>query len=198
MDKHLILKTSISTPLLRHTLFLGMLLASLGILGLILASVYIDLADMRRWGWLVFLICLGLITIGMLPYRRLVRVQMNPNELHLVDSNHLQYYSKGRSLLTLPFNSIAKVDYIDKKTLYGIAIWLKPPPNQPVIVHQCRKMVDALRQQGQRLAEADLFFPYFNQRAFQELVEWQKNEEDIQKKSLLKLFEDLLYLLFFR
>lgn len=177
--KRLIIKTSISPPFMRHTLFLGMIFASIGILGLILASIYIDLADMQRWGWIVFLICLGLITIGMLPYRRLVRLQMNPNELHMVDPSNLQYYSKGQSLLTLPLNSIAKVDYIDRKTIYGIAVWLKPPPNDPVIVHQCRHVVDALRQQGQKLAGANLFFPYFNQRAFQELAEW-CSEENIE------------------
>lgn len=172
MKNSLSLYSTISTNLLKHTLFHGFAFALVGTLGLLYAGIFIDLSELQRWGWLLFLLGLGLIAFGMLPYRRLSRLQLSPDELRLTDSDHVDYYSKKRPLLTLPLQSIDKMEFIHKKNQYGIAVWLKPPPHPRVVVHQGKKEIDTLRKKGKQLAGADLFFPYFNQRAYQEFIDW--------------------------
>jgi hypothetical protein len=175
----LIIRSSISSPLLRSTLFQGFAIAFLGVLILLLAGSFLPVAFLHTWGWSLFLISLGLITVGLLPYRRLSRLQLKPNELILVNSNQVVFSLQGRKLLTLPLQSVSQISYISLSKLYGIAIWLKPAPLAPIIIHQLPEKVKKLRQQGQRMGNADLFFPYFNQRAYDELMDWQyeRNEE---------------------
>lgn len=177
MHNRLSLHSSVSRTLMKQSLFQGFAFALIGISGLLYASVFIDLSELQRWGWLLFLFGLGLIAFGMLPYRRLSRLQLNPHELRLIDSDHIGYFFKGNPLLTLPLTSIDKMEFINRKTLYGIAVWLKPPPYPPVVVHQGRKEINRLRKQGRQLAKADLFFPYFTQRAHRDLIEWQTQED---------------------
>src|SRR5205085_1151009 len=98
------------------------------------------------------------------------RLQLNPNELVLTEKNLLSYYSKGKKILTLPLEAIAKTSYVSDHKNYGIAIWLKPN-SSPVIIHQLPKEVEKLRHKGWETGQADLFFPYFNQRAYEELMD---------------------------
>ena len=175
----LIIRTSISSEVIKHVLFRGFSIAFLGMLGLLLGTIFIPVSTMKIWGLSLFLMSLGLVTLGLLPYRRLSRLQLKPNEIALVDTDHLTYYSKGRKILTIPLQSVAKMSYIQHPLHYGIAVWLKPSPLSPVIVHQCPKEVKSLRQKGKYIEEAHLFLPYFNQRAYHELLEWQEEENDL-------------------
>lgn len=174
----LILRSSISSSLLRNTLLRGFAVAFFGILILLCAGSYLPVEFLHRWGWSLFLISLGLITLGMLPYRRLSRLQIKPNELILSDSNHIVFSQRGRELLTIPMQSIARMSYIFHPRLYGIALWLRPAPLKPILVHQSPKEIENMRRLGQQLGNADLFFPYFNQRAYDELMDWQYEEKE--------------------
>ena len=177
MQDHSTLRTSIPSQLLKRTLMIGFSLALIGILGLLYGGIYAHLAELQFWGFTLFILSIGLITMGMLPYRRLTRLQLKPNELCMVAPDQLEYYSKGRKLLTIPLQSIDHFGYVNRYLVYGVTVWLKPDPKDPVLVHQGRSEVDVLRYKGQKLAGADLFFSYFNQRSFQELIDWQKAEE---------------------
>lgn len=186
-----IIRTTISSQLMKRTLFMGFFIAFIGILGLLLGGVFLSLSTLQIWGWTLFLLSLGFITWGLLPYRRLSRLQLKPNEFSLVDLDHVAFYAKGNKIMTIPLRSIGRLSYISHSTLYGVAFWLKPKPASPLIVHQNPQEVQALQQKGRRLG-ADLFFPYFNQRAYDELVEWyQENREKEEVPSATKAqFDD--------
>lgn len=186
----LVLRSSIPSSLLRKTLLRGFAVACLGILILLFAGSYLPIEFLHKWGWSLFLIGLGLITFGMLPYRRLSRLEIKPNELILLDSGHIAFSLRGRKLLTIPLHSIAQMRYIPlpveswkkyifQPRLYGIALWLKADPPKPIIVHQFPKEVEDIRRLGRRMGSADLFFPYFNHRAYDELMDWQYEETAI-------------------
>lgn len=179
IKEFLIVRASISSALLRATLFRGFAVALIGICILLVAGSYLPVESLHKWGWGLFLIALGLITWGMLPYRRLSRLQVKPDELVLLDQNHMTYVQRGKKILTIPVSSIAQMRYISHPSAYGIAIWLKPSPSKPVIAHQAFKEVEQMRKQGQRINKADVFLPYFNQRAYDELMDWlfEKEEE---------------------
>jgi hypothetical protein len=175
-----IIRTVISSQLMKRTLLTGFAIALIGILGLLLGGIFLSLLSLQTWGLTLFLLSLGLITWGLLPYRRLSSLQLKPNEFSLVDADHLAFYAKGKKMMTIPLKSIDRLSYISQATLYGIAFWLKPQPASPVIIHQRASEVYALRQKGHQLG-ADLFFPYFNQRAYDELVEWYQEERIDQR-----------------
>lgn len=170
-----ILRTTISSQLMKHALFKGFAIAFLGILLALLAGVFIPSSLLQKWGWSVFLISFGLMTWGLFPYRRLSRLQLKPNQLVLTDVNHLNFYSKGTRILTLPLQSVNQMSYVDDPTFYGIAVWFKPIPISPIVMYELTE-VNKLRQYGQKMGGADLFFPYFNQRSYEELMTWREEE----------------------
>lgn len=174
MKSHFTLRTTISPQLLRHTLLKGFGLALIGILGLLYGSIYANLLTLQMWGFTLFIICLGLITMGLLPYRRLSRLQLKPNKLCLVEPDHLAFYARERLLLIIPMESIARLEYLSDPSKYGIALWLRPIPPSPVILKGLQEDIKYLKEQGKERAGADLFFLYFNQRSFEELLNWQK------------------------
>jgi hypothetical protein len=174
----LVLRSSISSALLKETLLRGFIVAFFGVLILLFAGSYLPVEFLHKWGWSLFLIGIGLVTLGMLPYRHLSRLQIKPNELILSDSDHIVFFQKGKKLLTIPLQSIAQMKCVIHPRLYGIALWLKSTPLEPIVVHQSAKEVENMRRLGQRIGNADLFFPYFNQRAYDELMDWQYEERE--------------------
>lgn len=177
IKEFLVIRSSISSTLLKKTLLQGFAIAFIGSCILLFAGSYLPVELLHKWGWVLFLIALGLITLGLLPYRRLSRLQMRPHELILLDSNHIAFSYKGKKLLTIPLQSIAKMNYISQPKMYGIALWLKSVPSKPILIHQTPKEVENIRKLSQHMGNADLFFPYFNQRAYKELIDWQSEEE---------------------
>lgn len=172
IKEYLIIRTTVMPQLSKHVLMRGFRIAFLGILGLLAGALFFPLPELQTWGWGLFLLSLALITGGLLPYRRLVRLQLKPNELSLLDADQLTFISRGRKKLTVPLKSIEKMSYIDHPLHYGIAIWLKSPAPLPVIVHEPTNEVEKIRQQGRKHENADLFFGYFNRHAYEELNEW--------------------------
>lgn len=173
-----IIRSTISSQLMKSTLLKGFCLAFIGILGLLFGGIFLSVSNLKLWGWILFLLCLGLITLGLLPYRRLSRLQLKPSEFVLVDSDYFVFYSKGKKIMTIPLQAVARLSYIEQPKLYGIALWLKHSPHFPIIIHQDHQETDTLREKGQQIGKADLFFPYFNQRAYEELRDWLSSEEN--------------------
>ncbi len=139
-----------------------------------MAGVFIPSSTLKIWGWIIFLCSLGLITWGLLPYRRLSRLQLNPNELTLANNNVLSFYSKGDKILSFPFECVAKINYIEHPQRYGMAVWLKSFPLAPITYYETNGM-EKMKKDAQQM-HADLFFPYFNRRAYEELLDWQQEE----------------------
>jgi hypothetical protein len=171
-----VIRSSISSSLVRSTLFQGFAIAFLGILILLLAGIFMPVASLHKWGWILFLLSLGFVTLGLLPYRRLSYLQLHPDKLVLMNSDDVSFYSKGRKILTFPLQSVARMSYIQCSRSYGIAVWLKP--TALIVIHQLPQEAKKRRNKGQKIEQADLFFPYFNQHAYHELMNWQR-EEDI-------------------
>lgn len=176
--EYLIIRTAISPALSRHVLIKGFSIALLGIAALFAGGIFLPFPSLQKWGWLLFLISIGLITLGLLPYRRLMRLQLKPNELSLLDSEELTFKSRGRNKLTIPLQSISKIEYVDDPLNYGIAVWLIQPPPSPVVVHECPKEIEKLRKKGSEKGNADLFFAHFNRHAYDELIEWLAEKDE--------------------
>ena len=138
------IRTSLSNRLIQRSLFTGFSLAFLGGLGIFAGGILMPLPLLQKWGWLLFLFSLGLITAGLLPYRKLTRLQNKPNEIRVMEQGDLEFWVRGQCKLLLSFGDIERLEYCEKnKDVFGIAVWMK---------------------EG-----AYFFFQYFSKRSFEEL-----------------------------
>ena len=119
-----VIHTSISSNILKHTLLKGAAIANLGALIVIFSGSFLPLSLMKDWGLILFLFAMILVTAGLLPYRKMAKLQANPNQFILLDPNHAAFIEKGKKLLTLPLSSVKKSEYIEDSRVYGIALWL--------------------------------------------------------------------------
>lgn len=163
------IRTSLSQQLIKHQLFKGFSIALIGALGLLLGGIFLPVPLMKTWGMMLFFISLGLITIGLLPYRRFSRLQNKPNELIVTEKNNLEFWSKGVCRLIIPLDRITRMDYIDETVNYGIAVWVQGGANISSNLASCQVITNDK-------SGADFFFLFFSKRAFGDLSEMLQEE----------------------
>lgn len=155
-----VVRTSIDKTLLRWVVLRGSLIAAAGLVLMLLGNG-IPASRLAGWGAAIILLSLALITLGLLPYRRLMRLQLHPNELTLSEEE-LLYTRKKAPPLWIGRSSIATIRWLRQGELYGIAITLHPPAT---------KRVDLEREvaRWRRLLDCDLFLPYFSKESCRQL-----------------------------
>lgn len=161
--KEAILRSSIKPSLMRKTLWQGTVLAALGAFIFLYAGVAIQRTTLQTWGIPILGVGLALITLGLLPYRRLTRLELNPYKIVIASETEFTFF-KGIPLFTIPFAAIDTISFYDGKKDYGICIKLKNTPTEKVIVHTSSTCLKVFQRNG-----CDLFFPYFTRRSFDEL-----------------------------
>lgn len=124
-------------------LFLGSILAILGAALLLYSGIALPVETLKKWGALLFLISLGLIAAGLIPYRRLQKLELNPDQLVILEKG-LIYKRAGVQEWQLPFDSIQSIDYVDNPWRYGILLHIEN--------------------------RWDIFLPYFTKRSYEELL----------------------------
>lgn len=156
MSQTLHLRSSIKPALKKKLLLSGTLVASAGILLMLVSGLALSVETLEVWGLPVLGISLAMITAGLLPYKRLTRLEVQPHELLLTADHEIHFYYNHRPCFTLSWDNIAKTAYVDHPSHYGIALWLKNP--DPAIL-KCYNRKDC-----------DLFFPFFSPNSYQEMV----------------------------
>jgi hypothetical protein len=162
--------STIKPTLLRATLFRGTIFASLGVLLLIIVTTYFSVEVMMSWGVLFLFVGGGLMVYGLIPYRRLNKMEDDPSELILIDDEYLQLMTFGKQQYTIPLKMIQKTEYIDKGNDYGIAIWFVQDTDHKVIVHNQRMNMAHHLKICKKQYGCDLFIPYFGRRAYTRLA----------------------------
>lgn len=169
MPDQIKLRSKIPSARLKESLFRGTILASMGAAILLYASVRLTSESLTIWGPWVFGGGLFLITLGMLPYRRLASLQSQPDEL-IVEPTQVHLKTKGNILFSLPLASIAIVYFLEKPQ-HGIAIELKDPVPEKIIVRSEKFSMDAFQRRNKKRFGTALFFPHFTKRSADELNE---------------------------
>lgn len=170
MKRILSVRSTIYPQIMRKTLFRGVFVGLLGILIIIYAGIAIPEKTLSVWGFPLFMLGIGLLTFGLIPYRRLTRLESKPDELIVTDSNDLEFYSKATILMHIPIESIERVEYLKKNQLYGVGVWLKRNQSSKKVVFHPNFDIAAFQKRADRFG-ADLFFPYFSERSVKELQE---------------------------
>ena len=169
------IKTTISAAIIKIFLMRGLFFAFIGIIGMTLSGAFLPIPLLKNWGFLIYVGCMGLIIWGLLPYKKIAQLQLKPNKLRLNSQLEIQFFSKGLNIISIPANSIQEIKYYKNAMNYGILIWFKKPLTEKVILHhQENKEVHSLRKQGYKMAHADLFIPWFNERSVNKIIEWLK------------------------
>lgn len=157
MDQ-LTLRSSLKPALMKSMLWQGTILAALGAILLLLGGILLPPTELNNWGLPVFIVSIALITIGLLPYRRLRRLETKPYRI-IVDKDWLELTLQDKTLLSIPWESIEKFIYIDQKQMYGIGIILKKPLPKQVVIYTKKRILFS--------QECDVFLPYFSKHAYQ-------------------------------
>jgi hypothetical protein len=179
MQEVLKLYSSIDSNLMRKTLFKGFFFAFLGFFLILYTGIFFNRETLSTWGFTIFITGMGLMAWGLLPYRQLSRLASKPDEIILVGTDHMEFYSKGKMLFRIPFQMIKKLSYIEQGKLYGIGLSLKSDSVETMICQFPKNLSHLVKQTKQKFG-TDFFFPYFSQRSFKEMQEWQKMiEQDL-------------------
>ena len=170
MTDSLKLRSKIKSDLVRTALFRGSSLAITGALLIVYAGFALPVSVLSLWGFLWYGVGMTLIAVGLIPYKRLTSLQIQPDEL-VVEANLIRYRSKNTPLFALNLNSIAEIGYIDDPKGYGIGVSLKRPPPEKIRVLSHRIDMNKIQKDAREKQGYDLFFPYFNERTYKDLIE---------------------------
>lgn len=158
--------SSVSPKVEKKALFKGSLIAGMGVLLLAFSGTFIKEPLLKIWGLPILIVSGALLTYGLLPYRRLTRLQKKPNEI-IVSEELFQYVENNKRQITLPLSLIKKASYLEDTNNYGIGIWLKSAENsEKIIVHDPSFDLQKKVKESERKWKCDLFFPYFSRRSF--------------------------------
>jgi hypothetical protein len=141
------LRTSVKPHLKRIAVLRGTATACLGGLILVATGVFLKPDLLQLLGLPLWILGLLLIAMGLLPYRKLSRLEMHPDTIVIRPEDTLQYNVKGKKPVTIPLATIAKMEYIDISNGYGILLYLKDP-------------------------KRTIFCPYFSQNSYEELRQY--------------------------
>ena len=148
---------------------------ALGVALWLYGGIFLSTSSLTFWGWPIFLIGLILIAWGLLPYRKLTRLENNPNEIILTDLEELYFSMQGTSTFKIALENIEEMAYLDDNSHYGIGLWIKSPKTKHIIVLHPTLDFQAYLKDCQKRYFCDVFFPNFSKRSFKELEELYKN-----------------------
>ena len=166
------IRSTVLPVLMRKTLWKGTLLGGIGVLALFFGGIFTPLEEMKVWGPFFFIFSVTLITLGLLPYKRLRRLEDKPSSLILEGEEWLHYSVKGKPVFSIPIASIDHIICIDKSSKYGIGVILKDPLPKKLVVQDASFDLTQFRARSLKLHQCDLFFQYFSHRSFNELQEY--------------------------
>lgn len=166
-----VIARSVVTPgLKKQILGRGTLIAGLGMLILLFAGGFLPLQELKLWGFPLFLLGGGLIVAGLLPYKRLSRLEMNPYELCVGTNNTIDLLIARKKLMTIPVSNIKDVVFIENEAVYGLGIRLNQTDGTKMRVHDPKYRPKSISGQS------DLFLPYFSKRGVAEVQEFLTSE----------------------
>lgn len=165
----LALHSKIRPELLRATLFRGMVFAGAGVFLFLAAGTRFPIALLQRVGLPVALIGFFLILVGMIPYKRLNRLETKPHRISCIDGEMI-FSKESKPLFKLPLQTIQEVSYLEKGTLYGLGINLKTPlPKALTVLQNKKSFATFFARTLQKFENTDLFLPYFMEKDKREI-----------------------------
>lgn len=175
-----VLRSSVLPGFMRRTLLKGSFIAGLGVFLLSVSGTFLPPQSLQTWGMLLFLVGIAFITLGLLPYRRLKRLEDKPNTIGIEGIKWLHVTLNGKLCFSIPIDSIDRIAYIPsldssvqqatemaaQAKVYGICIYLERPLSQKIIVQDPRFDFSNFSKKSLQAYGCDVFLPYFSPRTY--------------------------------
>lgn len=152
----------------QRKLLKGTLLALIGAGAMVCAGTGIGAEKLSQWGWLIYSAGFGLIAWGLIPYRRLSSLEMQPHRLVINSSGDWLFSYKGKLLLGISGEALDRISYSQSAKNYGIKVHLKRPITEKIKLYSQGLALRQIRTLA-RTHNCDLFFPFFSKRTFMQL-----------------------------
>lgn len=161
--------TSIKPQLKRFVLLRGTLIALAGVALIVYAGAFLGPSTLNNWGLAIFLSGAFFIALGLIPYKRVARIEEAPNKIIVTDRRQLHYYRHGKDVWTLPLEAIEQVVEIDEPGFYGIGLKLSSEYTGAL---PKLSIIGEIYARGIRSRHrVDVIFPYFSRHSYRELEE---------------------------
>lgn len=121
----LTLYSSIKKELMQQQLVRGSAIAVFGAIILVFGGTWVPQNSLAYWGLPLFLVGIGLITWGMLPYRKLKQLEEHPYVVK-IENGTMHCFKSGREVYQLHLEQVKSVEYVDDERHYGIKIAMRP------------------------------------------------------------------------
>ncbi|MBB65787.1 MAG: hypothetical protein CMO81_12075 [Waddliaceae bacterium] len=170
MEDKLSIYSSVPLPLLKKALFRGSIFAAIGAVLILYSGIFVPVKLLNSWGFLVVTLGILLIANGLIPYRRLTKLQLKPYEI-IIDIHGFSFRSEGKQRFTVPRKIVKRCEYLLKSDQYGIAIWLDKSCTKKILVQDANFDMRKFQNKSSNYFSCDLFFPFFKEKDYQELLE---------------------------
>ncbi len=169
-QQQLILRSVIRSSILEQHLLQGSCIAFVGVA--VLFFTYYDLLPIiDGWASIFMWIGFGLIAIGLIPYKKLTRLEVNPYLVY-VDSQELSLIFRQKCLMKLPLHLIRDVSHFETNKLFGMAISFenKDIYSVPVprVIEKATKKAMALQSQPSCPNHKTIVIPYLTETSTRE------------------------------
>lgn len=115
--------TTVTDTVKRGALFRGTSIAAIGILIIAFSGAFLSPKQLDVWGLPILLSGIFLIARGLIPYRKLCRLETAPNKITLSEEGLTLF--EGKKVHRVPLSEIERLEYTEKKGLYGICLYAK-------------------------------------------------------------------------
>src|SRR5262249_12810398 len=154
----------------RRVLMHGTLYAGLGAVLLIGGGILIPTAVMSYIGLPLLFVSGGLILHGLAPYRQLMQLTTQPDQLIITEDRDLHYIKAGAPYPSVPLYSVDRLSFCDETPeRYGIIVDLVESGIEQVVAHQKGLLFQRYLHNSKRRYHCDLFFPFFDQKSYRDL-----------------------------
>lgn len=167
MQHQILVRSCIKPSLLRSTLFRGTYIAIAGVIIIVTSGMLLPLFLLRVFGLPLLLLGFALIASGLLPYRRLAKLEMHPYEI-AYDETHLLFFRNKKPAFKVPLELLQKIEYYEKGKLYGMGVKMKKSLKDQVIIYDKKLDIPTFFSTNEGF---DLFLPYFTKSASDEMTD---------------------------
>jgi len=112
-------------------------------------------------GFPILIMSLLTIAYGLVPYRKISNLELNPHQIILGESD-ISFSYKGKMAFKIPRGKINSLEYVDKKRGYGIAFSARD-----IEIVDPKFSLERFKAHNQKQFGKALIFPYFTRKSFQ-------------------------------
>ena len=140
-------------------------MATAGLFLLVYSGIMLPVSTLDDSGSLIYFAAFLLITVGLLPYVYLKKLENHPLILTCSEKNGLQLMHKGAVKLQIELQNVKKADYVKSKNFEGIELNLCD-------ISKAHQYIGAKKYIHNKSSSNKIVLKHFSKRSFREIHEF--------------------------